>query len=267
MRGVAAKTVTSINSSAMHGGGRTGLSKIARRHQARNRRRLTGVCAAALAIAAVCTAAAQERRAVASSRPMAVHIPAQSLVNALQAYGEQTGVQVLYESRSAAGQRSAAVEGTFTPEEALNLLLKGTELKVRYTRPDAITLELPHSEKELPPESPFTKPDLSLGTLRVRASSDDENDGLRDYSESVETDVQKALKKNAKTSTGSYRVVLDLWIASSRTIERAKLHQSTGDPDRDAAVAAAVRGVMISRPAPVNMPQPVRVAIVVRALQ
>jgi hypothetical protein len=83
----------------------------------------------------------------------------------------------------------------------------------------------------------------------------------------VQTDVQKALKKNAKTSTGSYRVVLDLWIDPSRTIERTKLYQSTGDPDRDAAVAAAVRGVIISRPAPANMPQPVRVAIVVRALQ
>jgi hypothetical protein len=268
MRGASGRncTMTSINSSAMHGAGRTGLSGIVRRQQAWNRWRPAGACAA-LAIVWVGAAAAEERRAAASATPVAFHIPAQPLANALQAYGEQTGVQVLYESRSAAGLRSAAVEGTFTPEEALNVLLKGTELKVRYARPDAITLALPYSEKDLPPEGPPIKADLSLGTLHVRASGDDDDGGLHDYSESVQADVQKALEKNAKTRTGSYRAVLDLWIDRSRTIERTRLHQSTGDPDRDAAVVAAVRGVVISRSAPANIPLPVRVAIVVRSLQ
>jgi len=262
MGGAAAGTITSANSSTMRG---TAATKIARRH--RNRRRLAGLWAATFAIAAGCAAAAQERRAIASSGAMALHIPAQSLVNALQAYGEETGVQVLYESRSAAGRRSTAVEGTFTPEQALRLLLRGTELQVRYARADAVTLELPHSDNELPPQGALAKVDLSLGTLRVRASRDDDKDELRDYSESVQIDVQKALKQNARTSNGSYRVVLDLWIDPSRTIERTRLYRSTGDADRDAAVAAAVRGITISRSAPENMPQPVRVAIVVRAAQ
>jgi hypothetical protein len=267
--------MTSINSfasSTTRGAGRTGLSQIARRHQAWSRWLPTVACAA-LAIVAAWAAVAKERRAAAGSMPMTLHIPAQPLANALQAYGQQTGVQVLYESRSAAGLRSAAVEGTFTPQEALNLLLKGTELKVHYARPDAITLAPPHSEKELPSEkeppseSPPAKADLSLGTLRVRASGDDDSSGLHDYGESVQADIQKALQKNARTRSGSYRLVLDLWIDPSRTIERTKLYQSTGDPGRDAAVAAVVLGVIISRPTPVNMPQPVRVAIVVRTSQ
>jgi hypothetical protein len=273
-------TMMLIYSSAMRGAGRTGPFGIARRQVLRmfarvfdapwSRGRSTGVCAA-LAIVAVWGAVAKERRAAASATPMALHIPAQPLAAALQAYGEQTGVQVLYESRSAAGQRSAVVDGTFTPEEALNAMLKGTELRVRYARPDAITLALPHPEpypeKDLAPEGRPARADLSLGTLHVRASDDDDDASLHDYSESVQADVQKALEKNAKTRTGTYRVVLDLWIDRARTIERTRLHQSTGDPDRDAAVVAAIRGVIISRAAPANTLLPVRVAIVVRSLR
>jgi hypothetical protein len=50
-------------------------------------------------------------------------------------------------------------------------------------------------------------------------------------------------------------------------IERTELLRSTGDGDRDAAVAAALRGVTVSQPTPANTPQPVRVVIVVRSLQ
>lgn len=199
---------------------------------------------------------------------MLFHIPSQPLANALQAYGAQTGVQVLYESHSAVGERSAAVEGSFTPEDALNLLLTGTDLSVRYTRPDAVTLARPSPERDAPPASPLAKADLSLGTLRVRAGGEEDDGGvLRAYSESVQADIQKALQKNVKTRAGSYRAILDLWVDSSRTIARTQLFRSTGDVERDAAVAAALRGVVISRPAPANMPQPVRIAIVVRAMQ
>lgn len=196
------------------------------------------------------------------------HIPAQPLANALQAYGEKTGVQVLYESNSATGRKSVAVEGNFTPEEALNRLLSATELRVRYIRPDAITLALPSAEDDKPPASPLVTADLSLGTLRVRATSDGDDAGsLNDYSESVQTDIQKALQKNNKTRGGNYRAVLDLWIDPSRTVKRTELFRSTGDQDRDAAVAATLRGLTISRSAPVNTPQPVRVVIVVKSLQ
>jgi hypothetical protein len=233
---------------------------------------LLGICAA-FAIAGIWAAAAEERLAIGGSAPVIFHIPAQPLASALQAYGSQTGVQVLYESRSAAGQLSSDVEGSFTPQDALNLLLAGTDLSVRYIRPDAITLARPSPEADAPPASPLAsslaKTDLSLGTLRVRAGGE-EDDGasLRDYSESVQLDVQKALQRNARTRAGSYRAVLDLWIdASSRAVARTQLFRSTGDAERDAAVATALRGLVISRAAPATMPQPVRIAIVVRSMQ
>jgi hypothetical protein len=232
-------------------------------------RRRGKLCAGlALVLIGICAAAAEEHLALAGSAPIVFHIPAQPLANALQAYGAQTGVQVLYESRSAAGQRSVAVEGSFTPEDALNLLLTGTDLSVRYTGPDAITIARPSSDGGMPPASPLAKPDLSLGTLRVHASGEQEDVGpLRDYSESVQVDIQKALQKSVKTRVGSYRAVLDLWIDPSRTVSRTQMFQSTGDTERDAAVTAALRGLVISRAAPANMPQPVRIAIVVRPIR
>ncbi|WP_249139790.1 STN domain-containing protein [Bradyrhizobium japonicum] len=225
---------------------------------------------AALLITNVGANAAEEDRVPSAGRPIAFHIPAQSLAGALQAYGQATGIQVLYESNSAVGRMSVAVEGTYAADEALSLLLTGTELRVRYIRPDAITLALPSAEgvRYAPPAAPLAASDLSLGRLRVRRNGDaDEAARLQDYSQGVQMDIQNALRKNAKTRDGNYRAVLDIWIDPARTIEHTELFRSTGDHERDVAVSAALRGLTISKPAPANTPQPVRVVIVVKSLQ
>jgi TonB C terminal len=222
---------------------------------------------AALLTAGIYTAEAEDRQVARAGELIAFDIPRQSLAGALQAYGQATGIQVLYESNSAVGRASAAVEGKFTADAALHLLLKETELKVRYIRPDAITLALPSAEgvNYALPATPLASSSLSLGTLRVRGTRDD-TAGLQDFSQRLQMDIQNALRKNPRTRDGSYRAVLDLWIDPARMIERTELLRSTGDRDRDVAVAAALRGVTVSRP-PANTPQPVRVVIVVKSLQ
>ena len=245
-------------------------SRPVRSHAGFKSRKLLLVAYAALLIAGILAANAEEDQVARPSQPIVFHIPAQSLAGALQAYGQTTGIQVLYESNSAVGRTSVAVEGTFAADAALNLLLTDSGLKVRYIRADAITLALPSAEGVgyAPPATPPVTSDLSLGTLHVRGSSDgDEAARLQDYSQRVQMDIQNALRKNARTREGNYRAVLDLWIDSARTIERTELFRSTGDRERDVAVAATLRGVTISRPAPANTPQPVRVVIVVKSLQ
>jgi len=249
--------------------GATALDADRPRDDTRAAGRLLAILAALL-IASIGAIAAEEDRGAGAGRPIAFHIPAQSLAGALQAYGQTTGIQVLYESNSAVGRMSAAVEGTYAADEALNLLLAGTELKVRYIRPDAITLALPSAEGVgySPPAVPLATSDLSLERLRVRRHGDaDAAARLRDYSERVQMDIQNALRKNARTREGSYRAVLDIWIDPARTIERTELFRSTGDHERDVAVSTALRGLTISKPAPANTPQPVRVVIVVKSLQ
>ena len=204
---------------------------------------------------------------------MAFHIPAQPLAGALQAFGERTGIQLLYESDSAAGLDSAAVEGDFTPSEALTVLLNGSGLKVRYSSPDAITIALPPARSDEPPSHPLagadlSGADLSLGTLRVRGASDDSDRAqLHDFIASVQSDVQTALRRDPRTRSGSYRLVVDLWLDSSRAVQRTELFQSTGDRDRDTTVRGVLQGLVISRAAPPTAHQPVRVVIAVKSLQ
>jgi len=219
---------------------------------------------AALGLALICVARAAEPEQPSALQKIAFAIPSQPLAGALHAYGRQVGIQVLYESRSAIGRQSAEVQGEYTPDEALKRLLSGTDLEVRHARPDAITLVAP-AWQELPPVNPLVTADLSIGELRVRAPGKS-NDLARfqDYSDSVRTEIQRALLKNTATGSGNYRVVLDLWINSGRTIQKTALLQSTGDTARDAAVKATIQGLTISRPTPADAPQPVRAVIVVR---
>lgn len=195
-------------------------------------------------------------------------IPAQPLASALQAYGQATKVQVLYESRLAAGRRSAPLRGEFTLEEALSALLAGTDIKVRRIGSDAITLAPVSDGVELPPPRLFAPADLSLDPLRVQPTPDeDEQWRMQAYSETVRNDIAGALRRNARTRSGNYRVGVDIWIDESRRVQRTRLFRSTGDAERDAAVNATLQGLVISREAPANMPLPLHVLVVVTSLK
>lgn len=194
-------------------------------------------------------------------------IPPQPLSSALRAFGQTAGVQVLYESSSATGRRSAAVRGSFSPDSALAHMLAGTDLEVRYIRPNAITIAPVSAAGGLPPAHPLGAADMALEPLRVNAPADDGDRARRDYSTTVQSDIEAALRRNAKTRAGDYRFGIRLWVDSSRVVQRTEMVQSTGDRNRDEAVSATLRGLVISRQAPNNTPSPVHVVVVVRSLR
>jgi hypothetical protein len=195
------------------------------------------------------------------------HIPSQLLASALEAYARESGIEVLYESSIVTSLESASVEGTYTPEMALQMMLSKTELKVRYARPNAITLSLPSSDDSLPPVSPFADADLSLDPLRVTGGGEQTDAGrLREFSEVIQSDLAKALRQNAQTRSGSYKASVNLWVDSSRKIRTVGLLRSTGDAARDASIPLALQGVVLSLAPPANTPQPVKVVITVRSL-
>jgi Secretin and TonB N terminus short domain len=232
--------------------------------------KVTGKGAAMIAasvVAFLCVARAAEPEPPSTAQLVDFAIPSQPLASALHDYGRRLGIQVLYESRSAMGRQSEAVQGQFTPDEALKRLLAGTDLTIRHARPDAITLVAPVAQ-DIPPINPLATADLSIGELRVRGSARS-NDLARfqDYSESVRAEIQRALLRNAKTGSGNYRAVLDLWINPARTIQKTVLLQSTGESARDAAISSTLQGLTIDRPTPADAPQPIRAVIVVRTSQ
>ncbi|WP_245331918.1 STN domain-containing protein [Bradyrhizobium sp. NAS80.1] len=211
-------------------------------------------------------ASAAEPESSPRSQPIAFDIPAQSLVSALHAYGRRVGVQVLYDSRSAAGRQSVAVQGRMTPDDALKRLLGNTDLVVRHASREAITLVAPAplEKQELPPVDALSDADLSLGELRVRATArPNDLERFADYSETVRNEIQYALLKNPRSATGNYRAVLDLWIDPSRTVRKAALLHSTGDDARDSAITTTLQGLTISRPTPADAPQPIRAVVAV----
>lgn len=200
--------------------------------------------------------------------PLKFDIPAQSLIEALQAYSMQAGVQVMFETASAVGYRSGRVAGEFTPEAALRMLLADTDLKIRYSRTSAITLapaSAPNPDD--PPAHPLASADMALDTLRVSGAAEPTDRGrLGEYIGVVQADIQKALKNVGKTRRGDYRVAVKLWIDPSRTVQRAELDGSSGDRDRDSSIATTLRGLMLSQQAPPNTPQPIRFMIAIHAL-
>lgn len=67
-------------------------------------------------------------------------LPAQPLDAALVAFGEVTGYSVLVSRQLAAGRVAASVRGGYTPTEALQRLLVGTQLGARLSGSNAFTL-------------------------------------------------------------------------------------------------------------------------------
>jgi hypothetical protein len=211
----------------------------------------------------------QEERPSPKLDPLPFNIPTQPLAGALQAYSQATGVEVLYESSIATGLQSTDVAGTFTPKQALGVLLTGTDIVVHYTRSNAITLTLPSFDydPDLPPAHPLAEADFALDTLRVTAGGQQPDQGrLREFSESVQADIEGALRKDTRTRSGNYRASVKLWVDPSRTVRRAELAQSTGDTGRDLTIAEVLQGLVLRSGPPANTPQPVRVVIVVRSL-
>jgi outer membrane receptor protein involved in Fe transport len=75
-----------------------------------------------LALAAAAPASA------ASAAKVAFNLPAAAAERALKEFSAQSGLEVLFVTESVAGVRTAAVQGAFTPREALDRLLAGTPL-------------------------------------------------------------------------------------------------------------------------------------------
>jgi hypothetical protein len=69
-----------------------------------------------------------------------LHIEAQPLDGALQELARQTGMQILFFSHLTEGRRSAALEGKYTMEAAMKILLSGSNLTYRLINPKTIQI-------------------------------------------------------------------------------------------------------------------------------
>ncbi|MGV6483642.1 STN domain-containing protein [Stenotrophomonas indicatrix] len=182
-------------------------------------------------------------------------IPAQPLPQALQLYGETTGVAVLIDARMLGGLRSTAVSGRHAPLAALQMLLRGTGLAPRFVDGGGFTLVA----GEIPP--PGDTAPANAGTRSATASAAPQHRAAWVIQQSLEA----ALCGARATRPGSYRVALQLWVdPASHRVGRADVLESSGDPRRDAAILRRLDDLAMPG-LPVDLPQPVTLLLLPHA--
>lgn len=188
------------------------------------------------------------RGAESEDETLAFDIPAQSLVRALRMYGAATGVQLFYQSELVDGRTSAPVQGLFSPNVALQILLRGTQLRAVSFDPGTETLVAAPRQ---------VVGSVDLQRLRARAVA------FQSYFALVQSGLRSALCRAPETRLSGSEIRVELWIAASGAVRRANLLSSTGSLTSDRAYIAALRTLSIGPPPPA-MPRPITLLILPR---
>jgi protein TonB len=86
------------------------------------------------------------------------------------------------------------------------------------------------------------------------------------YAGLLKNEILDQLQDEKRARTGSFSVLVRVWVRQDGTIERIRLAQSSGDQERDQAIEQALARIgRISQAPPADMPQPVSLRIVSRA--
>lgn len=134
----------------------------------------TGPVSAIAVAVAMCVAPVA---VTAQEAAMPFHIPAQPLVNALEAFATQSQKQVLFSEETVAGLKAPAVSGRHTPLAALQLLLAGSGIQVSTSDHLVFTLQ-----------SSAQSAEKTLGLITVKNAASETTEGTGTYT----TDVMRA---------------------------------------------------------------------------
>jgi len=115
------------------------------------------------ALVAMAVPAAQAQ-AVQAAQVVNFNIPAQAMAGALRLFSQQANYQVLFDQKIVAGRAAPAVNGSYTPRQALDRLLAGTGVVVIDAQPGAFTLR--------EPVAPLENRESSLAPIVVTAQAD-----------------------------------------------------------------------------------------------
>jgi TonB family protein len=184
-------------------------------------------------------------------------LPAQPLAGALAEFGRITGHSVLVAGSLTAAREAAAVQGEFTPRDALQRLLAGTGLLARYISANAFTL-VPLHEAQAAPDSP----DAHAPGLAGRPDDDLARSA---YALVLQRAITRVLCIAQPDGFGRYRLGVQLWIDADGLVSAARLLEGSGVRERDAAVLARLRALDLEVPPPSALPQPVTILLTPRA--
>lgn len=85
------------------------------------------------------------------------------------------------------------------------------------------------------------------------------------YAGLLKNEILDKLGNETRARTGSYSIVIRVWVRDDGSIERVALSQSSGDKQRDQSIQDALsRMTRLSQAPPADMPEPVTLRIVSR---
>lgn len=182
-------------------------------------------------------------------------IARQSLALSLDQYGAATGLPVFFDSALVANRMASAVQGSYDPATALQIMLEGSGLIASSAKPgqvaDAFVLKLIDTSK------PATE--VTQGGASGQAS-------FRRYDGLVQTRIREAFCGNDQIVPGDYRIAIRFEIDVVGQIVRPFLLASTGDRTRDTDVIDTLKKVRIDYAPPKDLAQPFTMVILPRAL-
>lgn len=83
------------------------------------------------------------------------------------------------------------------------------------------------------------------------------------YAGLLKNEIQESLSAEKQTRSGNYSVNLRVWVRDDGTIDRVRIIQGSGNPDRDRAIESALSRISrLSQAPPADMPQPINLRIV-----
>lgn len=174
-------------------------------------------------------------------------LPAQRLETSLSIFSEQTGFSVLVNGDLLEGKFSKEVMGQFSPRTALEKLLEGTGLAVKYSGTRAFTLMLVHDggkqNLQMPQSEHFSRTSFGMNMQSA----------LTRYLCAVQPDQY-----------GRYRVVFQLWIGKDGRTNEVRLVESTGKTQRDTELLTLLRRFDTRSPPPASMSQPITILLMPR---
>jgi hypothetical protein len=194
--------------------------------------------------------------ATGAAGPIRFDIPRQSLHEALQQYSAATGLSLLYDSNVVAGRISAPLNGSYTAQEALRLLLAGSGMAVRYTSAEAFMLvrETPAGGgDQIAQAAPTPASPKSL----IQADADQSRERYFGW---MQARMMEALCADPVTAPGSYRLALRFRIDAGNIVRELEIHTS-GHPGLSARVRARLTALDLRAAPPPQLLQPVTLLI------
>lgn len=169
-------------------------------------------------------------------------IASQPLGDALSLYGITSSRPAIFMSDLLNGRTSSAVQGRYTAEVALRLLLAGTGLEI-----EKISSRLGDSFL-LKQASPGT---LSAAPTLARFFHSGNDAAL------IQQRIMAALCADKRTAPGNYRALFQFELNAAGRLEHVSLLSSSDDHRRDGLLLDALRGVQIDTPLPPALTQQV----------